>query len=124
MAYADPQTVTVNAVAQTLNRVGFSPTSGAFRKDDGAFELTITQNSAKRNRQAVRLVSRKTAPDALNPSLNQAVSMSVTLVVDTPGSNSGGGYSLAEKKQIVDALTAYLTASSGARVTQLLAGEI
>jgi hypothetical protein len=34
------------------------------------------------------------------------------------------GYTLTEKKQLVDALTAYLTASSGARVTQLLGGEI
>jgi hypothetical protein len=30
---------------------------------------------------------------------------------------------VAEQKQIVDGLTAYLTASSGARVTQLLGGE-
>jgi hypothetical protein len=45
--------------------------------------------------------------------------MSVYLVVDTPKT----GYTVAEQKQIVDALTAYLTASSGARATQLLGGE-
>jgi hypothetical protein len=45
--------------------------------------------------------------------------MSAYLVVDVPKQ----GYSIAEQKQIVDALTAYLTASSGARVTQLLGGE-
>lgn len=45
--------------------------------------------------------------------------MSTYLVVDTPVT----GYTVAEAKQIVDALTAYLTASTGARVTQLLGGE-
>jgi hypothetical protein len=45
--------------------------------------------------------------------------MSAYLVVDVPST----GYSVAEQKQIVDALTAYLTASSGAKVTQLLGGE-
>jgi hypothetical protein len=45
--------------------------------------------------------------------------MSAYLVVDVPPL----GFSIAEQKQIVDALTGYLTASSGARVTQLLGGE-
>jgi len=51
--------------------------------------------------------------------VNAKFSMSVQLVVDTPTV----GYSVAEAKQIVDALTAYLTATSGARTTQLLGGE-
>lgn len=121
MAFADPQTVTVNAVAQTLTRTGMGVDQGTFKKDDGAYTLKISQSSnGKRNRQAIRLDSVKIAPDALNPLLQQKVSASVTLVVDTPLT----GYSLAEKKQITDALVAYLTASSGARVTQLLGGEI
>jgi hypothetical protein len=45
--------------------------------------------------------------------------MSVYVVVDVPIQ----GYTVVEQKQIVDALTAYLTASTGARVTQLLGGE-
>ena len=45
--------------------------------------------------------------------------MSVSLTVDAPLT----GYTVAEVKQIVDGLTAYLTASSGAKVTQLLGGE-
>jgi hypothetical protein len=52
--------------------------------------------------------------------VNQSYSTSVYLVVDAPLV----GYTIAEQKQIVDALVAYLTASSGARVTQLLGGEI
>jgi len=45
--------------------------------------------------------------------------MSAYLVVDVPVT----GYTVAEAKQIVDGLTAYLTASSRAKVTQLLGGE-
>jgi len=46
--------------------------------------------------------------------------MSVYLVVDTPKV----GYTVAEAKAIVDAFTAYCTASTGARITQLLGGEL
>jgi hypothetical protein len=45
--------------------------------------------------------------------------MFVYIVVDVPKV----GFSIAEQKQLVDGLTAYLTASSGARTTQLLGGE-
>lgn len=45
--------------------------------------------------------------------------MSTYLVVDVPTD----GYTIVEQKQIVDALVAYLSATSGARVTQLLGGE-
>jgi hypothetical protein len=45
--------------------------------------------------------------------------MSSYIVVDTPVN----GYTTTEAKQVVDALVAYLSASSGAKVTQLLGGE-
>jgi hypothetical protein len=41
------------------------------------------------------------------------------MVVDTPVN----GFTVAEAKGVVDALVAYLTASTGAKVTQLLGGE-
>lgn len=120
MAYADPQSVTINAVANTLPRTGMDGTVGSFSKDDQTVQLKISQSEGKRKRQSIRLDFKKVAPDVLNPTLNVNVSMSVTLVVDTPLL----GLSLVEKKQVVDGLTAYLTASSGARVTQLLGGEV
>jgi hypothetical protein len=52
-------------------------------------------------------------------SVNVRLSSSVYLVVDTPET----GYTVAEAKQIADGLIAYLSASSGARLTQLLGGE-
>lgn len=119
MAFADPQSVTINAVAQTLPRVSSGPTSGTFQKDDGNVKLLVSHASGKRNRRTIRLDHRKIAADPLLGSVNIEYSMSAYLVVDVPKI----GYTVAEAKQIVDALTAYLTASSGAKVTQLLGGE-
>jgi len=45
--------------------------------------------------------------------------MSCYVVVDVPVN----GYTVTEEKALVDALAAYLTASTGAKVTQLLGGE-
>jgi hypothetical protein len=121
MAFADPQTVTINAVANTLPRTGFNPTSGIFTKDDGNVKLTVASTSAaKRTRRTCRLDFRKIAADPLVSANNILYSMSAYLVVDVPIT----GFTVTEQKQIVDALTLYLTASSGARVTQLLGGEV
>jgi hypothetical protein len=45
--------------------------------------------------------------------------MSTYIVADVPPV----GFSVVEQKQIIDALTAWLTASSGANVTKFLGGE-
>jgi hypothetical protein len=105
----------VTGVQTLLFRSG----TGVCTKDDGNVTLSVKHSSSKRVRHEIRLDHRKVAPDPLQPATNVPYSMSVYLVVDEPKS----GYSLAEAKQIVDALTAYLTASSGARATQLLGGE-
>jgi hypothetical protein len=119
MAFADPQSVTINSVAQSLPRVSSGTNSGVFRKDDATVEMTVSHTYGKRSRRALRVTHRKVSTDPLIPTVNAPYSMSVTLVVDAPNV----GYTVAEAKQIVDAVTAYLTASSGAKVTQLLGGE-
>lgn len=118
--YADPQTVTINAVAQTLPRTSAGVNSGEFTKDDANVKLSVAHSYGKRTRRTIRLDTRKIAADPLIASTNILFSMSAYLVVDVPVT----GYTVAEAKQVVDALTAYLTASSGAKVTQLLGGEI
>jgi len=119
MAFADPQTITINAVAQTLPRTSSGINAGTFTKDDGNVSLSVQHSLGKRNRRTIRVSHAKIAPDPLISAQNIKYSMSVYLTVDIPVT----GYTVAEQKQIVDALTAYLTASSGARVTQLLGGE-
>lgn len=115
MAFADPQTVLTQSLARTSSGVN----SGSFKKDDGTRQLDIGHQYGRRTRRVIKLTDTKIAVDPLVPSNNKPYSMSVSLVVDTPTT----GYTVAEAKVIVDGLVAYLTASSGARVAQLLGGE-
>jgi len=119
MAFADPQSVTVNAVPISLPRTGSGESSGTFTSSDGLYQMTISHAYGRRNRRSVRLSGAKISADPLVPSQNARSSMSVTLVCDVPVN----GYTVAEEKFVVDALVAYLTASSGSKVTQLLGGE-
>lgn len=119
MSFADPQTVTINAVANALPRTSSGVDSGVFTKDDGTVKLAVSHQYGKRTRRTIRLEHSKIAADPLISSTNIKYSMTAYLVVDVPVT----GYTVAEAKQIVDGLTAYLTASSGARTTQLLGGE-
>jgi hypothetical protein len=118
VAFADPQSVTINAVANSLPRISSGVNTGAFQKDDTTVALSVRHQYGKRTRRQLRLDHSKIAADVFT-SDNVKYSMSAYLVVDVPET----GYTVAEQKQIVDALTAYLTASSGAKVTQLLGGE-
>lgn len=117
--FADPQSVTINAVANTLPRTISGVNQGAFTKDDGTVKLSLSSMYAKRTRRMARLDFSKIAADPLISAQNIKYSMSAYLVVDTPIT----GFTVAEAKQIVDALTAWLTASSGSNVTKLLGGE-
>lgn len=121
MAFADPQTVTINAVAQTLPRISSGESKGVWAKDDGTVTLTVShqKSGGDRRRRQLRLDHTKIAADPMLSGVNVRVNCTAYLVVDVPPA----GYTIAEQKQIVDALTAYLTASSGARATQLLGAE-
>jgi len=119
MAFSDPQVVTIATVANTLPRTGSGVSSGSFSKDDGNVKLSVSHAYGKRTRRTIRLDHSKIAPDPLIAAQNIKFSMSAYLVVDVPVT----GYTVAEQKQIVDALAAYLTASSGSATTKLLGGE-
>jgi len=125
MAFADPQSVTINAVANSLPRTGLGMGSGVFTKDDGLVVLGISTrggNSAgpKRRQTRARLDHSKVGADPFNGSLNAKYSMSISIVLDTPPV----GYTVAEQKQVVDGFLAWATASSGANITRLLGGEV
>lgn len=117
--YSDPQSLTINSVAQSLPRTSSGTNSGVFTKDDGNVKLTVSHQYGKRNRRQLRVDFRKVAADPLATGYNKEYSMSTYLVVDVPTV----GFTVAEQKQVVDALSAYLTATSGSNVTKLLGGE-
>jgi len=117
--YSDPQSVTINAIANSLPRVGSGINTGTFSKDDGTVRLGVSHSYGKRNRRQVRIDHKKVAPDPLVPATNVPYSLSIYLVADVPRD----GYSLVEQKQIADAFLAWLTASSGANLVKFLGGE-
>jgi hypothetical protein len=117
--FSDPQTITINSIANTLPRTSSGSNAGVFTKDDVTVKLSITHQLGKRNRRVVRLDHSKIAADPLLAGINVKATMAAYVVFDTPET----GYSLAEQKQVVDGLTAYLTASAGANITKILGGE-
>lgn len=119
MSFSDPQSVTINAVANSLPRVSSGDGTGTFKKDDGTLELHVAHSYNKRTRRTIGVTSSKVAADPLISAQNIKYTTKVYLVVDEPPT----GYTRAELKLIVDGFLAYLTASSGARMTQLLGGE-
>jgi len=118
--FSDPQSVTINAVAQSLPRTGSSLNRGKFTKADGTVAISVTQNTGRRNQHAVRLDHSKIITDPLASDRNLPVSMSVFLTVDVPAT----GYTNAEQQQMVTALADWLKASTNANTDKLIGGEI
>ena len=119
MAFADPQTVTINAVPNSLPRTSSGLSSGVFTKDDGTVRLLISHSTGKRMQDSIRIEFQKLAPNPLISAQNIIFSMSATLRVDTPLT----GFSVTEKKQVIEGMLTLLTATSGAKLVQLLGGE-
>ncbi len=117
--FADPQSVTINAVATSLPRTQAGVDAGIFSKDDANVKLSVKHTYASRVRRLVRLDNRKVAADPLATGYNKEYNMSAYLVIDHPAV----GFSNAEIKYIVDALTLWLTTSTGANVTKVVGGE-
>jgi hypothetical protein len=84
MAFADPQTVTVNAVAQAMPRVSTGGSKSTYRKADGTYVLTISHTeSAQRVRSMVRIDQKSVVPDPLT-SVNDYETLSFYCVLDRP----------------------------------------
>lgn len=82
--FADPQSVTVNAVAKSLPRTGSGDHSGVFEDTADGLTLKISHQSGRRHRSTVRLDQSKISADPLVPTSNRPYSLSAYLVLDTP----------------------------------------
>lgn len=117
--FADPQSVTINAVANSLPAVSRGANNSSYKKDDGTVVLTASHIYGKRTRRTARIDFSKIAADPLISAQNIKYSMSAYLVVDLPPT----GFTITEAQYIVSALTTWLTASSNANSIKLLGGE-
>jgi len=115
--FADPQSVTVNAVAQSLPAVSRGDSVSIYQKDDATYKLTISHNfKAERNRFTVRLDANKVAADPLASANNKVYSHTAYLVIDKPVV----GYTNSETQLMVTGLIGWL--SSG-NILKVLGGE-
>jgi hypothetical protein len=114
--FADPQSITVNAVAQSLPATARNGTSSQYTKDDGTYVLTISHQYGNRKRFNVRIDTNKVAPDPLSSANNQRYSASAYLVIDAPNV----GYSNGELRDLAVALSAWATS---ANLLKVLGGE-
>lgn len=119
MSFSDPQSLTINAVAISLPRTSSGVNSGTFSSSDGTTRMSVSHAYGKRTRRTIRLDLSKVSTDPLLPSQNVRLTSSIYLVIDAPIA----GYSNTELKQAADGFLAALTATSGAKITQLLGGE-
>jgi len=121
MAFSDPQSVTIGTAPGTVSvpRTGSGVGTGIFLSNDTTVKLSIANTYGKRTRRVARIDFSKIAPDPLISANNIKYTSAVYLVVDQPLT----GFSVAELKDIITGLTTWLTASTGAHITQLLGGE-
>jgi len=117
--FADPQSVTVNSVAQSMPRQGTTAPDriGTFSTADGTFTFDVRQNkTSNRRRREVRLTQKKIAADPIT-ALNKEISTSVMIVVDEPQ----WGFSDTELGYLTAAIIAWFT---NANRDKLLGGEL
>lgn len=116
MALADPQTVTINSVPKTCNRISSTGTKTVYQTSDEEVKLTISHQSGKgRTRRMARCDQLVIAADPLTAE-NEYKSLGVYLVVDQPDF----GFTDAEIDYVVQALNTWL---STATVTKLLGSQ-
>jgi hypothetical protein len=120
MAFAEPQSVTINSVANSLPRVSVGDMKAIYQKDDASVKLTVQHSPGKvSTRRVIRLDTSKIAADPLLPDVNRVVPFGVYLVAITPNV----GMSLADQKDQIKGFLGNLSATSDANLIKWLGGE-
>lgn len=120
MAFADPQKVKVDGTNEvTVPRVNTGNFSSEYLSDDDTIKLLLSTSNGKRKRHLARIDLSKITTDPYDTTQNVKVGTSAYLVVDRPLA----GFTNAELKKLVEGLVGFLSASTYAAVTKLLASE-
>lgn len=115
--FADPQSVTINAVPFSCPRILIGNGEATYRFADETVQMRIShQDSKGRKRHMIRLDQTVIAADPLTAE-NASQKAGVYLVVDEPGF----GFTDTQLGYLVAALTAWLAA--GTNTAKLLASE-
>jgi len=119
MAFADPQSITIDGVATSLPRVSSRENASDYRAGDDSVALLVSDQYGRRTRRTFRIDHSKISADPFVPATNSKVSMSTYIVVDEPAV----GYTNEEVLDIVVGMLGMLTASSNAALVKMLNGE-
>jgi hypothetical protein len=101
---SDPQSVTVNAVAQSLPRVEVGTRTSTYEKNDGTFRLEVSHQTTNkgRTRHVVRFIEKAVVTNPLD-STNDFDSYAITIIDDRPGF----GFSMTRAEQLHAAIFAW-----------------
>lgn len=117
MAFADPQSITVNAVPKSMPRISTGESQSVYKTADDEFQMRISHQKAKsRMRRMARVDQKVVAADPLTAE-NSYQTAGVYLVVDEPEF----GFTDTDLGYLVSALTAWLAA--GTNTAKLLGAE-
>jgi hypothetical protein len=102
---SDPQSITVNAVAQSMPKLSTSGTSAVYQKSDSTYKLEVSHQKAAKNRirSLARFTRRAVVADPLT-AVNDYETLSVQVVIDRPEV----GFSSTEVDQLVTGFKAWL----------------
>jgi hypothetical protein len=119
MAFSDPQSITISAVATSLPRTSTGVNTSDYKSADGLMTLSASHAYGRRTRRVLRFDHSKVTADPFIPSQNVKVGMSNYLVFDLPPA----GYSNAEITAVYTGFKTLFTASTDAAIVKLLGGE-
>jgi len=106
--FADPQTVTVNAVAKVMARVLSDGKSAVYQLADQSFTLKISHLLSKgRIRSMMRVDQRAIVPDPLT-AVNDYETLGVYLVIDRPEV----GFTQTQVEQLIAGIETWLDSTS------------
>lgn len=117
--FSDPQTVTINTVANTLPRVSVGDRRASYVKDDETVTLSIAHAATNKGRvrRQVRLDLKKMASDPFIAGNQREVSCSIYLVIDEPDD------AVFTNTELLNNSKGLLGWLSDANVTKVIAGE-
>lgn len=107
--FTDPQTITVNAIAQQMPRIETSGQRSVYQKADQTFTFTISHQNATGNRvrSLVKFEEKAVVPDPLT-AVNDYENASIQFVIDRPLA----GFSQTRIDQLVQGFKTWLTTTA------------
>lgn len=107
--FSDPQTITVNAVAQQMPRVETNGKKTTYQKSDGSFTLTISHQPASgdRIRSMARIDQKAIVPDPLT-AVNDYETLSFYVVIDRPFA----GFTQTQTDQLITGFKTWLDSTA------------